>query len=99
MIWLSWRSTSPSSGTCECRSAQCRGHCLEMICADLQARANLENKNSELADSVSVTASLLASLDPECSGSWQNRGILILKRYGSRGFQKSYAHASRLSAR
>jgi hypothetical protein len=39
-----------------------------MICADHQARANLENKNSELADSVTVTASLLASLDPGMLG-------------------------------
>ena len=56
-----------------------------MICADLQARANLENKNSELADSVTVTASLLASLDPECSGSWQNRGIFLLTPKFSQG--------------
>jgi len=47
MIWLSWRSTTPSSGTCECPSAQSRQYCLEMICADLLAGANLANENPE----------------------------------------------------
>ena len=46
-ISLSWRSTTPSSGTCEYPSAQSREYCLEMICADLLAGANLETKNPE----------------------------------------------------